>query len=92
MGGGLSTTTASDRDPEGDLDDVKEDVQFITNLGQPTVPFGWYEEGFNLEPTDNTAGPVTADGSHASYITHHNGPQYFGYIASNPAMNKTYIA
>jgi phospholipase C len=48
------------------------------------VPWGWYEEGFDREPTDDTAGPLTANGSHASYITHHNGPQYFGYIANNP--------
>ena len=88
MGGSLSNVTQSDRSPSTDLDDVKEDVQFITNLNQPAVPFGWYQEGFDLESTDNTSGPVTADGSHASYSTHHNGPQYFGYIANNPAMNK----
>jgi len=29
---------------------------------------------------------VDANGTHASYITHHNGPQYFGYIANNPVF------
>ena len=24
---------------------------------------------------------------HTSYIGHHNGPQYFGYVAANPAIN-----
>ena len=32
--------------------------------------------------------PVDANGLHASYITHHNGPQYFGYIANNPQMSE----
>ena len=29
---------------------------------------------------------MDANGTHASYITHHNGPQYFGYISNNPKM------
>src|SRR5208337_3153837 len=39
------------------------------------------------EPTDPNDGPTDANGVHASYITHHNGPQYFGYIANNPDMS-----
>jgi phospholipase C len=31
---------------------------------------------------------VDANGTHASYITHHNGPQYFGYISNNPQMRQ----
>ena len=31
---------------------------------------------------------MDANGTHASYITHHNGPQYFGYISNNPKMNQ----
>jgi phospholipase C len=31
---------------------------------------------------------VDANGTHASYITHHNGPQYFGYISNNPQMSQ----
>ena len=64
----------SDTDPEGDLDDVKDDVQVITHLRQASVFFGWYEEGYDKEPTDSDA--VDANGTHASYITHHNGPHY----------------
>ncbi len=30
-----------------------------------------------------------AEGSHLSYIGHHNGAQYFGYIANNPAMSSS---
>ncbi len=88
MGGELSGATMSDRDPDTDLADVADDVKFISNLNLPSVPFGWYQEGFDLESTDATSGPVTANGSHASYITHHDGPQYFGYVANNPNMTR----
>jgi phospholipase C len=80
-GGNLKAVTKLDTDPDGDLDDVQNDVTFISTLHQATVPFGWYEEGYDKEPTDSPA--VDANGTHASYITHHNGPQYFGYIANN---------
>jgi len=82
----LQEITESDRDPGSDLADVREDVEFITDLRHSTVPFGWYEEGFDKEVTDPNEGPTDANGTHASYITHHNGPQYFGYISNNPAM------
>ena len=88
QGGNLANVVKADKDPVGDLDDVQNDVTFISKLHQATVPFGWYEEGFDKEVTDPTAGPVDANGTHASYITHHNGPQYFGYISNNPKMNR----
>ena len=81
----LGGVTKSDQDPKGDLDDVAEDVVGITHSGKAAVPWGWYEEGYDKEPTDS-ADPVDAGGLHASYITHHNGPQYFGYIANNKKM------
>ena len=40
----------------------------------------WYQEGYDHEPTDKAA-----DASHGSYVSHHQGPQYFGYLADNPA-------
>ena len=85
-GGDLDNVVKSDISPSGDLADVEEDVEFISKLKQATVPFGWYEEGYDKEPTD--PGPVDANGTHASYITHHNGPAYFGYIANNPLMKQ----
>jgi phospholipase C len=86
-GGNLGNIVKADLLPS-DLDDVQDDVAFISRLRQATVPFGWYEEGFDKEVTDPNEGPVDANGTHASYITHHNGPQYFGYIANNPNMSK----
>lgn len=83
----LSRLAAADRSP-ADLADVAEDVAAITRSGKAPVPWGWYQEGYDREPTDPpTADPTDAAGLHASYITHHNGPQYFGYIADNPKMS-----
>jgi phospholipase C len=87
-GGDLENMTKSDRDADDDLADVKKDVPFISALKKSSVPFGWYEEGFDREPTDSDDGPTDANGIHASYIAHHNGPQYFGYISNNPKMNE----
>ncbi len=84
----LKEKTAADRDPGSDLADVQDDLEFIDHLHQSSVPFGWYEEGYDKEVTDPNEGPVDANGTHASYITHHNGPQYFGYNSNNPEMNK----
>ena len=85
-GGNLQNVVKSDEDPADDLADVRDDVAFISRLRQATVPFGWYEEGYDKEPTDSEA--VDANGTHASYITHHNGPQYFGYISNNSQMRQ----
>lgn len=80
----LKEVVESDANPSEDLADVQDDVEFISKLHQEKVSFGWYQEGYDVEPTDQ--GPPTADGTHASYVTHHNGPQYFGYISNNSAM------
>ena len=37
--------------------------------------------------TPGTPAPAFGD-THNSYIAHHNGPQYFGYIADNPGENR----
>jgi len=87
-GGSISEKAKSDRDAHGDLDDILDDVGFLTHQGRRSVPWGWYQEGFNREPNEEKSDdPLDAAGRHASYITHHNGPQYFGYVANNPKMN-----
>jgi phospholipase C len=85
-GGKLKDVVKSDIMPSTDLSDVDDDVEFISGLKQATIPFGWYQEGYDKEPTD--PGPVDANGTHAAYITHHNGPAYFGYIANNPQLKQ----
>jgi phospholipase C len=87
-GRSLPHITKSDKAPKPDLDDIMDDIADLGHSGKGSVAWGWYEEGFDREPTDPTDGdPLDAEGSHASYVTHHNGPQYFGYIANNPRMN-----
>jgi phospholipase C len=80
----MKRTAAADSDPDGDLDDVKDDIRALAASGMGRIGFGWYEEGYDREPTD--PGPTDASGTHAAYIAHHNGPQYFGYVANNPNM------
>ncbi len=84
----LKSVTGDDRDPRRDLADVKQDVTFISSRHQSPVAFGWYQEGFDSGHVDMDDGPLDAFGLHAAYVTHHNGPQYFGYIANNPKMRQ----
>ena len=82
-GQNLSKIAEADAAPGSDLADVSKDVPYITNLQRPQVNWRWYEEGYDHEPTD-----LGATASHLSYIGHHNGAQYFGYISNNPQMTQ----
>ena len=82
MGAEIEKTTATDYDPGLDLKDVQQDMVKIAGHGAPAVPWGWYQQGYNHEPTD----PVGI-ATHKQYVIHHNGPQYFGYVADNPAVS-----
>lgn len=84
----LKSVARQDRDPKGDLADVQHDIPFISKRHQAAVGFGWYEEGYGSGKVDMDDGPEDASGLHAAYITHHNGPQYFGYISNNPRMSR----
>jgi len=79
MGSEIEKTTAADFDPAIDLPDVQEDIKKIAGHGVPAIHWGWYQQGYNHEPTD-PAGIAT----HKNYVIHHNGPQYFGYVSDNP--------
>ena len=79
MGKTINKTIISDQNPALYLVDVQGDISTIAD--QNVVNWGWYQEGYDHEPTDGT-GPAT----NANYITHHNGPQYFGYVGDNPAV------
>ncbi|HEV2223694.1 MAG TPA: alkaline phosphatase family protein [Candidatus Acidoferrales bacterium] len=88
LGEDANTVAKSDTDATRDLADVQNDIPFIASHDKRNVAFGWYEEGYGKEPTDtdDDDDPVDAYGLHASYVTHHNGPQYFGYVANNPKI------
>jgi phospholipase C len=81
MGKAIHTTVLSDQNPALDLADVQGDIATIST--QNAVNWGWYQEGYDHEPTDG-AGAAT----NSTYITHHNGPQYFGYLADNTVVQK----
>ncbi len=83
MGMDIQTTTQSDYNPAFDLVDVQSDIQKIATDNVTPINWGWYQQGYDHEPTDGK-GPATNN----DYIAHHNGPQYFGYISNNPEVSK----
>ena len=85
QGGSLDHVARQDTRPASDLADVRGDVRAISARGQRSVDWRWYQAGYGA-PTPAGTDPEDAEGRHASYVTHHNGPQYFGYIANNPAL------
>jgi phospholipase C len=84
MGGMATDITRQDYHPAADLADIQQDVQKISASDQQ-VGWGWYQQGYGPEPFDGkTVGMDPPGTQHASYIVHHNGPQYFGYLGDNP--------
>jgi phospholipase C len=69
-----------DLNEAADLADIQDDIKFLAGLNQASVNWGWYEEGFNSGTADI--------GGQSAYIEHHNAPQFFGYVAANPKINK----
>ena len=67
--------------PTFDLADVQQDIPYIHQLKTEPVNWRWYQEGYDLESTD-----TNGVASHNGYVTHHNGAQYFGYIANTPKV------
>jgi len=81
MGGWANWITNQDRNPSFDLADIKQDIAALSQHWRRPVDWRWYQNGYDLEPTD-TGGVA----SHNNYVSHHQGPQYFGYIANNPTQ------
>ena len=86
MGKDIAKTIATDQNPAIDLVDVQHDLQTIAGDGKQPTNWGWFQEGFDTEPTDSTAVPA-----HSSYVLHHNGPQYFGYVGDNPTVAQNHL-
>jgi phospholipase C len=63
-----SDATQATNETEG----VAQDLGAVAASGRGPIPWGWYQEGY-ISPTLALAG----------YETHHNGPQYFGYLRQN---------
>jgi phospholipase C len=82
MGGDIKDVLAGNLNPDFDLPDIQQDIPYIQHLRTRPVNWRWYQEGYDLESTD-TDGVA----SHDSYVSHHNGAQYFGYIADTPEVS-----
>ncbi len=78
MGGWINLFTQWDRNPGFDLADVQKDIPALAARDDRPVVWRWYQNGYDLEP-----GATGFDVSHKAYVSHHNGAQYFGYIANN---------
>jgi phospholipase C len=93
MGANINQIIASDPNPAADLLDVQDDIKVIAS-SNPAVNWGWYQQGFNANDTSDpnepqgtaTPNPTDDPGVNTGYVLHHNGPQYFGYLADNPAV------
>jgi phospholipase C len=92
MGSNIETIIKSDPNPAADLRDVQDDIREIAAFDRP-VNWGWYQQGFNandaldpFEPPGGPTSPTTTPSANSGYILHHNGPQYFAYLADNPQV------
>lgn len=81
QGTNVASTLSADPSYATDAADIQLDIPYIQKYGSPQVNWGWFQEGYDLESTD-TGGVA----SHSSYVTHHNGAQYFGYITNSPGI------
>ena len=80
LGTDVTATMAKNLHRGFDTPDIQQDIPYIQGLGKPPVGWRWYQEGYDLEASDG--GAVT----HNSYVSHHQGPQYFGYLAHTPPV------
>ncbi|MFO1039013.1 MAG: alkaline phosphatase family protein [Geminicoccaceae bacterium] len=64
-------------------DGIRADIAYIQRVSRRAIPWGWYQNGYNDDPHD-----PNRNRDLASYIPHHNGPQFFGYVANNPALRR----
>ena len=81
QGRDVEKVMAKNLNPAFDLADIQQDIPYIQGLRTEPVNWRWYQEGYDLESTD-----TNGVASHNGYVTHHNGAQYFGYIANTPKV------
>jgi phospholipase C len=81
----IASVMEKNLNPSFDLPDIRKDIPYIQGLGSDPVNWRWYQEGYDLESTD-----ANGAASHQSYVSHHQGPQYFGYLADTPALRPNF--
>ena len=87
MGKSIKEITRRDVDPSHDLADIQKDIPYISSLNAAQIDWRWYQNGYGVETYSADASGIA---SHAGYVSHHQGPQYFGYLANNPALRKNF--
>ncbi len=85
QGENVSRIMALNLNPAFDLPDIQKDIPCIQKLNIKPVNWRWYQEGYDLESTD-----TNGTASHTSYVSHHHGPQYFGYLADTPPLRPNF--
>jgi phospholipase C len=81
-GSGVTAAMAQDKNVASDQKDIATDIPFIQQYNSTQVGWRWYQNGYDFEPNE----PASLQGiAHENYVSHHNGAQYFGYLANNPA-------
>jgi phospholipase C len=81
MGRDVASLRTDNLNPDFDLPDIQQDIDYIKHLKQKPVDWRWYQEGYGHEDSD-----PTSTATHWSYVSHHQGPQYFGYLANTPSQ------
>jgi phospholipase C len=82
MGSNINSITGQDYNATLDLSDILNDIPYIHGLNHSQVNWRWYQNGYDAEPTDPASATTPL---HENFVSHHEGPQYFGYLANNPA-------
>ncbi len=92
MGSDIEKIIKTDPNPAADLRDVQSDIREIASFNRP-VNWGWYQQGFDANDTPDPSSGITPNSGPEAYLSgyvlHHNGPQYFAYLADNPAVLNT---
>lgn len=72
----LTLTGRDDSAAHIDTRGVRKDLRLVGSSGRPPISWGWYQEGYNGPGAKPSRG----------YETHHNAPDYFGYLRDNPVF------
>ncbi|MBI1180321.1 MAG: phosphoesterase [Alphaproteobacteria bacterium] len=84
MGREIRTTLSGDAHPETNQADIARDIPAIEARGDAPVAWRWYQNGYDREPTD-----PPGEATHRNFVAHHEGPQYFGYLADNARVRES---
>src|SRR5208337_2613107 len=85
QGSNVTANMARNLNPAFDTPDIQNDIPYIQSLGYNPVAWRWYQEGYDLESSD-----TNGLASHLGYVSHHQGPQYFGYLANTPPLRENF--